>query len=42
MHRHGRKFVAEEIMKKACGEGLNSKVFIDYLNEKYGGIYGFK
>ena len=30
---------ADEIIKKTCGEGLNSKVFIDYLTDKYLGLY---
>jgi Zn-dependent M32 family carboxypeptidase len=30
---------ADEIVKKTCGEGLNSRVFVDYLKDKYYEIY---
>ena len=30
---------ADEIIKNACGEGLNSRVFVDYLKEKYYPLY---
>ena len=39
IHKHGRLMTADEIIKNVCGEGLNSKVFIDYLREKYSQIY---
>lgn len=39
VHRYGRLMTADEIIKKTCGEGLNSKVFIDYLTDKYLGLY---
>ncbi len=41
VHRHGSRYLSEEIIKKVCGEGLNPKVYVNYLNEKYGKIYGF-
>lgn len=39
VHRHGRKMTAEDIVKQSCGEGLNPKVFVDYLKEKYYNLY---
>jgi carboxypeptidase Taq len=39
IHKYGRLLSAEEIIKRVCGEGLNSKVFINYLKEKYYSIY---
>lgn len=39
IHKYGRLMTADEIIKNACGEGLNSKIFIDYLKEKYSQIY---
>ena len=39
IHKHGRLMTANEIIKNACGEGLNSKVFVDYLKDKYYCIY---
>ena len=39
VHRYGRLMTADEIIKKACGEGLNSQVFIKYLKDKYYELY---
>ena len=39
VHKHGRLLNADEIIKKSCGEGLNSKIFIDYLKNKFFEIY---
>jgi len=39
VHRYGRTMSAEEIVKKATGEGLNPSVLIQYLREKYSKIY---
>lgn len=41
IHKHGDLFVAEDLIKKVCGEGLNVKVFLDYLNNKYREIYNY-
>ena len=38
---HGAKYLAEDAIKKACGEGLNPDKFLDYLNKKYSEIYNF-
>ncbi len=39
IHEYGRLMDADGIIKKACGEGLNSKIFVDYLKDKYFEIY---
>jgi len=39
IHKYGRIMSADEIIKKACGEGLNSKVFVNYLKDKYYNLY---
>jgi carboxypeptidase Taq len=39
IHKYGRLFTADEIIKKSCGEGLNSKTFVDYLKDKYYNLY---
>lgn len=39
IHKYGRIYTADEIIKKTCGQGLNSKIFIDYLKEKYYPLY---
>jgi len=39
IHSYGRVMMADEIIKNCCGEGLNSKVFVDYLKDKYFDMY---
>lgn len=39
VHKYGRLMTADEIIKNVCGEGLSSKVFVDYLKEKYYPLY---
>jgi carboxypeptidase Taq len=39
IHKFGRLMTADEIIKNACGEGLNSKIFIGYLKNKYYSLY---
>ena len=39
IHEYGRLMDADDIIKKACGERLNSEVFVDYLKDKYYEIY---
>jgi len=39
VHKFGRLMTADEIIKNTCGEGLNSKVFIAYLKNKYYDLY---
>lgn len=39
IHKYGRLMTADEIIKNACGEGLNSKVFVNYLKDKYYPLY---
>lgn len=40
VHRHGKRYDASGLIKKATGEGLNEDHFIGYLKEKYGALYG--
>jgi carboxypeptidase Taq len=39
VYQYGSLMTADEIIKKTCGEGLNSKVFVGYLKEKYYPLY---
>ena len=39
VHSYGRKITADEIVKNTCGEGLNAKVFVNYLKDKYYKLY---
>ena len=41
IHRQGDLYNPEELIKKATGRNLNSEPYLQYLNEKYGSIYGF-
>jgi carboxypeptidase Taq len=41
VHKHGSLYLADEIVKKVCGEGLNPEIYLKYLNNKYGEIYRF-
>lgn len=40
IHRHGQRFRAGELCRRATGSSLSTKPFLDYLNEKYGRLYG--
>jgi carboxypeptidase Taq len=39
IHVHGKMYSAQELVKNATGEKLNSKYFADYISRKYGEIY---
>ena len=39
IHQYGKLIIADEIVKKCCSEEINSKVFVDYLKDKYYRIY---
>jgi carboxypeptidase Taq len=40
IYRHGRKFTAPEIVRRATGEPLSIAPYLSYLNTKYGALYG--
>jgi carboxypeptidase Taq len=35
IHRHGRKFMPEELVQRALGEGIQAEPFLEYLRGKY-------
>lgn len=39
VHEHGYKLTAEEIIKKTCKKGLDPEEYINYLRNKYLGLY---
>ena len=39
VHQHGKMKKPLEILKEVTGEGLNVDYLIEYLEEKYKGIY---
>lgn len=40
IHQHGRKYMPDELIKRATGEPLGHEAFMRYLRGKYGPIYG--
>jgi len=42
IHQHGMIYPASELCKRVTGEDLNPSYFTDYLETKYGGIYGLR
>ncbi|MBU8934397.1 MAG: carboxypeptidase M32 [candidate division Zixibacteria bacterium] len=41
IHIHGQRYRARDLCKKVTGKPLDHKPLIDYMNTKYGEIYGF-
>lgn len=41
IHRYGRSYPPEELAEKVTGKKLSEKPYVNYLNNKYGKIYGF-
>lgn len=41
IHRHGQRYRAADLCEKVTGKPLSHKPLIDYMNKKYGEIYGF-
>ena len=41
IHQHGQRYRAYDLVKKVTGAPLSHKSLIDYMNKKYGEIYGF-
>ncbi len=40
IHRHGRRYRAQDLCRKVTGKPLSHKPLIDYMNVKFGEIYG--
>jgi carboxypeptidase Taq len=40
IHAHGRKFTGDELTRRITGEGIQSDDYMDYLENKIGGVYG--
>ena len=41
LHRHGRKFEAQELVKRITGSKIDPAPYLSYLQSKYSEIYGF-
>lgn len=40
VHRHGKKFKPQHLIKKVVGTTISPEPYLKYLNEKFGSIYG--
>ena len=40
LHRHGKKFKPQVLVKRIVGETISPEPYLKYLNEKFGAIYG--
>ena len=40
VHQHGRRYGADELCRRATGEGLSLEPFMAYAKAKYGALYG--
>ncbi|MEZ3164159.1 carboxypeptidase M32 [Halorubrum sp. RMP-47] len=40
VHRHGARYETNELVKRATGEDFSADAFLDYVDEKYGELYG--
>ncbi|SDF29517.1 carboxypeptidase Taq [Halorubrum xinjiangense] len=40
VHRHGSRYETNELVKRATGEDFSADAFLDYVEEKYGELYG--
>jgi carboxypeptidase Taq len=41
IHAHGQRYRAGDLCKVATGKELSSEFFLNYLEKKFGGLYGF-
>jgi carboxypeptidase Taq len=41
VHRHGRKFEAQELVQRITGSKIDPAPYLEYLHSKYSKIYGF-
>ena len=41
IHRHGRRYPPRELIERATGAAPTAAPMIEYLNQKYGELYGF-
>ncbi|WP_313691974.1 carboxypeptidase M32 [Halorarum halobium] len=40
VHSHGRRYPTDELVEEATGEPLTAEYFVDYVEEKFGALYG--
>ncbi|QAA76923.1 MAG: Thermostable carboxypeptidase 1 [Candidatus Bipolaricaulis sibiricus] len=40
VHRHGRVYLPEDLVKRVTGSGLSAEPFLRYIRDRYGEVYG--
>jgi len=40
VHRHGKRFETNDLVRRATGEDVSADAFVDYATAKYGELYG--
>jgi carboxypeptidase Taq len=40
VHRHGSRYETNELVVRATGEDFSADAFLEYVDEKYGELYG--
>jgi carboxypeptidase Taq len=40
VHRHGKRYETNDLVREATGEDFTADSFVDYVREKYGELYG--
>jgi carboxypeptidase Taq len=42
VHRHGKRYGTNELVRRATGEDVSADAFVDYATAKYGALYGLE
>ncbi|GAB6862150.1 carboxypeptidase M32 [Haloplanus litoreus] len=42
IHRHGKRFETNELVRRTTGEDVSADAFVDYATAKYGELYGLQ
>ena len=42
VHKHGRRYSSQELLKKITGKKFSAEPFVEYLTNKYTAVYGLK
>ena len=40
IHQHGRSYLPAYLVKRATGSGIQAEPYLQYLEQKYGAIFG--
>jgi carboxypeptidase Taq len=42
VHRHGKRYETNELVRRATGEEFSADAFVSYVRAKYGELYGLE